>query len=1120
MKRHRKIALSLLITLSLQLNFVGKAVVVGKNTTVDLQQNIPIVQINTPQNNLSYNSYEHFDVNDGLIINNSINNVDTQLLGNINANSNLQHPAKIIVNEVVGTNISNLNGIIEIAGAKADVVIANPNGIIVNNLNFINADRAVITTGIPHITHDELDNFTVNKGKIIINGNVNFPLNTENDKSLEPINTLKILARAVEVNSEIFAKDKIKIITGQNKIDYAQGNVLENLSEGRINEGIALDVSTLGGMYANNIFLIGTEKGLGINLNGNIDALNGDLHIDTAGNLTIKENIHNDEPTSIQGKNININSQNYENNGNVIAEENIKVNSRDFINNETILATQIDINAKNVFGNGIFTADNNLVIKAEDKLDFNGGMSSKDGIVKLEAKDININKNSITVKDNNNLIIVGPEITPKEENEKPIEQLVDNITDTEDINDLNLTVNDTVNKNNQPIIDKTRNNIDLINIAQIDANGVSKNKYINFNVKPKGLILNNSNKHTNTRLAGYIDKNMFLSQGAKTIINEVTSSNKTFLNGFIEVAGNPADVVIINPNGILINGLGFINSKNITLHSLDIQILSKGFNGLNLNNINIHTDNFLNKNSEILSKGNINIIANKHLKNISSDIIAGGNINISAENIDNHKEKFTTDWVVTEEDRYEKIPHLNQGNYYDADRKYHRFIKTGIIKEETPESKIISHKDLNIYGNNISNKFSKLIAGDNLNLSANNLENIGYQGTIHFDDLGRDRHYWKYKKKKRFLGIGIGSKWVYGHTDLHYENHQVFDVESNMDSERIAVISSNGTTDIKADNFVNKTLEADGKEYELRNKKHSNEDYILNTPLANFTPEEKLEYTDKKQFLMSDYRYNRLKSDPENIYRRLSNAYNDQEKLKLENIRLINEAKLREYGSSIISGRNIKIYNDTLMNKGIIHAYDTLLWHGKNLGNLGIIEAQEVQIKADILRNLSAKIKALNNLNIDTSYLLNETVSIRFKNNNYLKDFIQTKSNILSYKNMEIKANRIDNIAGKIEADKVSIDSKDLNLITLDQKYNNASDGVKLENISYIGSIIQGNNINLNADKINTKGSDISGNEIKIKAYDFNLENVKNYNYANIEVGRKASKYFNKKIVSNERLIV
>lgn len=119
---------------------------------------------------------------------------------------------------------------------------------------------------------------------------------------------------------------------------------------------------------------------------------------------------------------------------------------------------------------------------------------------------------------------------------------------------------------NRPVIDAAANGTPLVQIASPSQAGVSHNKYIHFNVDPRGLILNNSGTNVLTQLGGYVAGNPFLANGsASVILNEVTSSNPSFLRGYTEVAGQRAEVVIANPNGITCDGCGFINASRSTL---------------------------------------------------------------------------------------------------------------------------------------------------------------------------------------------------------------------------------------------------------------------------------------------------------------------------------------------------------------------------------------------------------------------------------------------------------------------------------------------------------------------------------------------------------------------------
>jgi len=121
---------------------------------------------------------------------------------------------------------------------------------------------------------------------------------------------------------------------------------------------------------------------------------------------------------------------------------------------------------------------------------------------------------------------------------------------------------------NQATIDAAGNGVPLINIVAPNAVGLSHNKYTNFNVGVPGAILNNSNQSlSQSQLGGYVQGNTNLSGSgpASVILNEVTSANRSALNGALEVHGGAASVIIANPNGITCDGCGFINTPRVTL---------------------------------------------------------------------------------------------------------------------------------------------------------------------------------------------------------------------------------------------------------------------------------------------------------------------------------------------------------------------------------------------------------------------------------------------------------------------------------------------------------------------------------------------------------------------------
>jgi len=124
------------------------------------------------------------------------------------------------------------------------------------------------------------------------------------------------------------------------------------------------------------------------------------------------------------------------------------------------------------------------------------------------------------------------------------------------------------------------NGVPLIDIVKANGQGLSHNKFTDFNVGQAGLILNNSTADTQTLLGGAIRGNQNLNGAAASLIlNEVTSNNRSVLQGYQEVAGQAADVIVANPNGISCNGCGFINTPQATLTTGVAQFNSGSLSG-------------------------------------------------------------------------------------------------------------------------------------------------------------------------------------------------------------------------------------------------------------------------------------------------------------------------------------------------------------------------------------------------------------------------------------------------------------------------------------------------------------------------------------------------------------
>ncbi len=128
-----------------------------------------------------------------------------------------------------------------------------------------------------------------------------------------------------------------------------------------------------------------------------------------------------------------------------------------------------------------------------------------------------------------------------------------------------------------PNLDRTANGVQQLNIATPNGAGLSHNMFTEYGVEQKGLILNNATKAAQTQLGGYVYGNANLNgTSAKVILNEVTGPHASQMLGTTEVAGQSANVVVANPNGITCNGCGFVNTSRVTLASGHSEIDTTG----------------------------------------------------------------------------------------------------------------------------------------------------------------------------------------------------------------------------------------------------------------------------------------------------------------------------------------------------------------------------------------------------------------------------------------------------------------------------------------------------------------------------------------------------------------
>ncbi|MGK3143675.1 filamentous hemagglutinin N-terminal domain-containing protein [Pantoea sp. C2G6] len=298
-----------------------------------------VVNINQADaNGLSHNMYQDFNVTSkGMILNNSTQDL-VRDSGNIALNSNLTSSATLILNEVISKNASALNGSVEVAGQKADVIIANPNGITCSGCSFINTGRATLTTGTPKFTDGELTSFKVANGTVSIIGN-----------GLKGADYTDLMARKINIQGMVDTS-QLKAIAGIYDYDVASGVATSSGATQIRSNGI--DVSALGGATAGIIQLQTTDAGVGVNNNGVINA--NSLYISSNGALTNKG--------TLEAGLINASASGVMTNTGTLSATQAALQTNDaFVNNGTIKTT----GAASIVSIGKFTNSDKATISAD-----------------------------------------------------------------------------------------------------------------------------------------------------------------------------------------------------------------------------------------------------------------------------------------------------------------------------------------------------------------------------------------------------------------------------------------------------------------------------------------------------------------------------------------------------------------------------------------------------------------------------------------------------------------------------------------------------------------------------------------------------------------------------------
>jgi filamentous hemagglutinin len=818
---------------------------------------IPLVNITAPSSGgVSRNEYEMFNVPDkGAILNNSYTLSKTELAGYVPGNNNMaERPAKIIVNEVTGAGSTSMDGFLEVAGNRADVVIANPNGITVNGGGFINTGKAFLTTGKPvYDGEDHLQRFDITGGDILIEGKGLGGKETE---------SLAILSRAVKINAGIWAKD-LHITTGANTVDAKtlEASAIEGKG-GR--PAFALDTAAIGGMYAGRITLVGTEKGLGVNNSGTWSA-EDNLTLDWNGDLKNSGTIYSKGNTDLRASHL-------ENDKTIAAERNLSAAAKENIRNQgkLLAGENMDIYAGKTLDNAghAMESGNNLSIETGDAINNAAGTIKSGGSQQIKAGHTLTNTEGTLAADRNINIQTGRMtgdgiVSAGKKAGILLEKDFTNTGRLEAGSSLSLAVKGNITNRKEilsrghlALESKNIRNEETGEIKGADTETVAENTWVNH-----GLV-NGENVHIRA--------------------NHITNENTGRIYG-----------TRLSVETHTLDNLGTYKEKAPVIASREHMNLSVAGTLTNTEHALIRAEGNLAIGGQLDKEGKITGKTEK-IENRSAYLESGGNMTIGVNHLENRNEHFSTKNVLAGKTHHEEavgqgqtdrftlggkgtegaayierrrhVDHLYTPDGGDYDH-FTTYIYDRSVYEDridtTDPAHIAAGGSLSLEAGRAVNDRSVMTAGKTLTLHGADIENRDEKGHKTVKEEGTATSYWT---KRVHHGAHIHKR-----TETRTTRTDYMPADAVTDTTVIAAVHKAHTNPVhegtKAEAYLSPS------ERKPLHISDSSLYHVTSDPTARYLVETDPAYADRKTFLSSDYFFRRMQYDPEKLEKRLGDGY-------------------------------------------------------------------------------------------------------------------------------------------------------------------------------------------------------------------------------------------------------
>ena len=273
--------------------YAQQRVITDPNAPIQFRPNIgssgngtPQVDITAPSSGgISHNKFKQYDIDTrGVILNNAQNPGVSVIGGQVNANPNLagSRPASIILNEVSGSTASSLAGPTEVFGSRANVIVANPNGVGCVGCTFINTGSVTLSTGVPRPDYAAgTIQYDVTRGTVSVSGA------GLNAASGDTISGVTLVGRQISIDAPIVTQGLARLLAGAGTADTIAGT-LSPIAGAVALTGPSINTSLAGTIRADSVSVLSSDLNIGVTMLGNIEALSGTTSITSAGDLILK----------------------------------------------------------------------------------------------------------------------------------------------------------------------------------------------------------------------------------------------------------------------------------------------------------------------------------------------------------------------------------------------------------------------------------------------------------------------------------------------------------------------------------------------------------------------------------------------------------------------------------------------------------------------------------------------------------------------------------------------------------------------------------------------------------------------------------------------------------------